>query len=593
MKTYPVKLVPVDLPELRGKPPAKKGKLIVQIARTNCAGAIWRIHDAINAYTQHTCRTITASDTTNGRKYPHDIFLSHVHEVKHLLQKADVIHFHNWVDHESPEMQPYQEILAQKRKVLQYHTEPALLQRSFRRNVITRSDLRTLVIAQKHVRFYPNSIIVPNMVDIFADNLRPAERNNPKLKVIYTPSDTKNYPNYASTCCGKGYSQVMFVLQKLKTEGLIDVTVITDKTWEELMPIKQQHDVCIDECVTGGYHLCSLEALSQGLVTIAWLDEKTQEAIKQVVGRETPLPWENTRQDDLEAKLRHLAKNPAEVREKQAYSRKWMTENWNPTKLVNRFINAYFADSVTVRPTFTVEDKNQGVVAGARVSKAWGDNVLLPVYKVPGIIRPECRALKDAWADRQVIIWGNGPSVAEAVAMKDQEWFKQCKHIGTNAASRLGLPFDAYCIGDKRFVEVPEKREIALRVPGIKVYQSVLRPFLPPDLDASFIETIGRNGFCSDLGVGIYHGYSVVWFALQVALWTGTKNVLLAGCGHDYNSPQPRFYKEAKVSEVDNSLPYILHNYRNLIPLLATAGISIATIGKSRLSDAGVQQKRF
>jgi hypothetical protein len=587
MTNYPVTLMPYNGHETIKVPSKKMGKLIVQIARTNCAGAIWRIHDAINNYTEHTCRTITASSITNGRRYPQDVLLNQPHEVKHLLIKADVIHFHNWIDHEAPEMAQYRHYLAGKRLVLQYHTEPALLQRQFRRDVITRDDITTLTIAQKHQRFYPNSIPVPNMVDIWDFNLLPVPRKNPKLRVIYTPSDLKSYAVYGNTCCGKGYPQVLPVLKKLQAEGLIDFDVITDKTWEELMPLKQRADVCIDECVTGGYHLCSLEALSQGLVTIAWLDEQTQAAIHGIVGHETILPWINIKQTDMESSLRSLVANPAMVAEVKAASRRWMEENWDPKILVKRFFSAYWP-----KPVVPVLKEELGVPAKPGcIDRRWGNcNSLTGQYRIKGTVRQEVQDLAGAWKDNRVIVWGNGPTVAEALELRRQPWFKTTKNIGTNAAALTGLLFDAYCIGDKRFLDVPEKRKIALTVPSIRIYNSVLRPFLPPDLVATYIETIGRDGFCSDLTKGIYHGYSVAYYALQVAVWTGAKDILLAGCGHDYTAPQPRFYKETKVSEIDDTFPRILNNYRLLMPILAQAGISVRTIGKSRLSDAGVKQ---
>lgn len=586
MADYPVTLVPYFGPETQPVPDKKSGRLIVQIAKTNCAGAIWRIHDAINAYTEHTCRTITASDMTNGRKFPHDIFLNQVHEVKHLLARADVIHFHNWIDHESPEMVPFRHLFGGKRLVLQYHTEPALLQRQYRRDVVNRDDITTLVIAQKHLRFYPKSIPVPNLIDIWDSRLAPLPRSNPKPKVIYTPSDLKSYAVYGNTCCGKGYPQVLPVLKKLKVEGLIDFEVITDKTWEELMPIKQRADICIDECVTGGYHLCSLEALSQGLATIAWIDPQTEQAIERIVGHKTDLPWINTQQSDLEARLRHLASHPEIVAKAKVDSRRWMEENWSPQALVQRFVDAYWPKGTVMK------QEPAQVIAPGVIHQRWGHaNQLQRVYQVPGIMLPECKDLAGAWADKRVVIWGNGPSASEAVAMRDQPWFKAAKHIGTNAATKAeGVRFDVYCIGDRRFLEIPEKRQIALNAPGIRIYQSVIRPFLPPGMVASFIETIGRDGFCSDLTKGVYHGYSVAYFALQVAVWTGAKDILLAGCGHDYSGKQPRFYKETIISEIDDTFARILNNYRLLVPALAQMGISVRTIGKSRLADAGVKQ---
>ena len=200
---------------------------------------------------------------------------------------------------------------------------------------------------------------------------------------------------------------------------------------------------------------------------------------------------------------------------------------------------------------------------------------MLPVYNVPGALLPEATALKDAWKDKLVIIWGNGPTVTDALMHREASWFKEAKHIGTNAAALIsGIKFDAYCIGDQRFLQKPEKLEIAKTAPGVRIYQSVLRPLLP-GVQASFVKTIGREGVCSDLTKGIYHGYAVTWFALQVALWTGARSILLAGCPHDYSGPQPRFYPEKIPSDVDNTFPWIIHNYRNLMPILTNLDIRV------------------
>ena len=560
--------------------PIKSGKTIVQVSRTNCAGAIWRIHDAINTYTEYACRTITASDTTNGRKYPCDVLLSHPSEVRKVLTEANVIHFHNWIDHQSLEMAPYRSILARKRKVLQYHTEPAILQKNYRVDVINRNDVVTLVIAQKHARFYPKSIIVPNLVDIWDPMLRPGIVDNHKrlLKVIYTPSDLKTYRDYTNTCCGKGYPETLAILKRLDREGLIKFTVICDKTWEELMPIKRQYDICIDECVTGGYHLCSLESLSQGLVTIGWLDEETKKAIHRVIGKETELPWVNTGINELELTLRRLVKmdiNDLQVLKNRG--RRWMEDNWNPAVLIKHFLNVYgLSGEIPISMPMKINGFHY----------RWERHpTLLPVYQVPGKLLPEALALKNAWQDKRVVIWGNGPTVTEAIEMD----FGDAKHIGTNCAVLLHkLHFDVYCIGDKRFILKPEKLAIAKSAPGIRIYQSLLEGDLWRNR-ISFVETIGNEGFCSDLIRGVYHGYSVVWLALQVALWTGCKDILLAGCGHDYGK-QPRFYAEKVPSEVDQTLPLILNDYRQLMPLFSGIGVRLQTIGKSRLAEAGVPQ---
>lgn len=558
------------IPEVEESMPAKSLN-ILQIARTNCAGSIWRIHDAINAHTEHRCRTITFSNRTNGRLFPHDILMSDARAVTEAIMKADVIHFHNWIDHNAKELMPYRHLLTGKQTVLQYHTEPSLLRRAFPGvNIITRTDIKTLVIAQKHVRFYPNSAIVPNMVNPEHPLLTPINRywmGNEPLRLIFTPSDTKGYADYTNTCCGKGYPEMLPMLKRLEARGIISLRVITDMTWEELMPIKQQHDVCIDECVTGGYHLCSLESLSQGLITLAWLDDQTQDAIHRVVGEKTELPWVNVRINEVEETLTKLRfKSPEEISVMKQAGREWILRNWHPRKLIRHFLDAY---GHVTKPIISVFNRSP----------------VRPIYRQPATIDDSLMQLKGAWSGEKVVIWGNGPSAKNYV----EHDFGNAHHIGTNGILNIRQHFDAYAICDRRFFHTPEKRRIANEAPGIRIFAAHVRDLVSNRDGASFVGTLGMDGFCSDITKGVFQGLSVVWVAMQVAVWAGAREIMLVGCEHDY-SGEKRCYDEGdKPAPVDlANTQRILSNYARLMPILNDAGISLSTIGASALQRAGV-----
>lgn len=555
-------------PEIEESMPGKPLK-IVQIARTNCAGAIWRIHEAINRYSPHSCRTITFSNRTNNRVFQHDILIQNYSEVMKAIREADVLHFHNWIDHNAKELATLRPLMTGKKVVLQYHTEPEMLKRAYPGvDVIKRRDVKTLVIAQKHVRFYPHSYPVPNMVDPDHELLKPlgVHWNNKPLKVIYSPSDTKGYQDYTNTCCGKGYPEMMPILKRLEGRGIIQLTVVTDMTWEELMPLKRKHDVCIDECVTGGYHLCSLESLAQGLITIGWLDDKTQEAIHNIVGTKTELPWLNTHINDLEATLTKLRFSSAEeIAALKAKGRDWIMNHWHPSKLLRHFISAYGEED---RPI---------IISFRRMP-------MLPIYRQPATVDKSLLNIKNAWAGERVIIWGNGPSAKEYV---DQN-FGSARHIGTNAATKLRSEFDAYCISDRRFFHNDEKRSIADNAPGVRVMLAHLRDLVGRKDDVSFLATLGGDGFCSDVSKGVFHGYSVVWVAIQVAIWAGCKDIVLVGCEHNYSNG--RCYEEGKdKAPVDlRNIQRIVANYSRITPILQQAGVLLSTAGPSVLQSAGV-----
>jgi len=563
---------------------------IVQVAATHCAGAIWRLHDVINRYTPHTCRTITPGAVTSGRHYPTDLLFRQKADVRAALASADVVHFHNFIDADHPRMAPYRSLLAGKVQVLQYHTEPALLRRAFRgKDPVRRNDLRTLVIAQKHARFYPQSRPVPNVLDIFDPLLVPDDTRalgDGPLKLIYTPTDRKSYPDYRKTCCGKGYRETLPILRKLQAEGLIELTVADSLAWEKLMPLKRRHDVYLDEVVTGGYHMGSLEALSQGLVTIAHLDRETRELLHRLTGDGAELPWYESTLATLERDLRLLCSlQPAAVRALQERSRQWMESRWNPAEMVGHVLRAYSRAEQPAEPPAARATTVDGPDP-RHVHVTFRPVRLLPVYHRPAELQKDLLELEGAWRDRQVVIWGTGPSALEA----PEVWNDRAVHIGVNGAWHHPRDsFDAYCLSDQRFVREPENRRIACDVPGVRVYLAHMRDVLPQGIAASFVQTLGRDGFCSDLTRGAYHGLSVVWVALQLAFWGGSRDVLLVGCEHDYRRGRPRSYQERRPAPVDvSNWPIIRSNYRRLMPLLARSEVRLRTVGASRLCEAGV-----
>ncbi len=588
----PVAATPVRGTKAEGMAPAigegQKRLRIVQVAKTHCAGSIWRLREVIDRYTPHSCRTVTLGATTQGRRYPTDLLFGQTAAVRRVLARADVVHFHNFIDADDRLMRPFRRLLAGKRLFLQYHTEPRLVRSAFRgKDVVRRKDLRTLVVAQKQARFYPESLPVPNVLDIHDRNLLPddsrAYRGGP-LKLVYTPTDRKSYSDYRTTCCGKGYSETLPILKRLEEEGLIQLSVLDSLSWEQLMPLKRRHDILIDEVVTGGYHLASLEALSQGLITIASLDRETRQTLHGIVGRQTELPWCRSTIKSLETDLRGLcAMDAAEVNALKAASRRWMEENWDPAEMIQHLLRAYQAPAAQPKKARARRRRSR-----RPIHVTFKNTRLLPVYHRRPVIHRSLLELQDAWRQRQVVIWGNGPSASNA----PEVWQRDAVHVGVNAAwPNLRDAFDAYCVSDQRFAQNPDKRRIAGRAPGVRVYLAHMRDVLPKCRRTNYIRTIGRDGFCSNLKRGAYHGLSVVWVALQLALWGGSRDVLLVGCEHDYLQDGMRCYEEEDPSPVDEgNWPIIRSNYRRLMPVLAREKVDLRTAGPSRLQEAGVPQ---
>ncbi len=214
---------------------------------------------------------------------------------------------------------------------------------------------------------------------------------------------------------------------------------------------------------------------------------------------------------------------------------------------------------------------------------------MLPVYDREAAIRQDLLDLRGAWKGRQVVIWGNGPSARDA----PERWQADAAHVGVNASWRdLRDELDAYCISDQRFVNGPEKQRIAEQAPGVRVYLAHMRDVLSDDDGINFVRTVGSDGFCSDLTRGAFHGFSVVWVAMQLAVWCGAEDILLVGCEHTYAAGDPCCYTDSKSTSVefDRTLPFILANYKQLLSVFEDRHIRLRTVGESRLREAGVPQ---
>ena len=194
-----------------------------------------------------------------------------------------------------------------------------------------------LVVAQFQVRLFPEATPVPNAVPIDDKLHTPAEeRLNPLTSVCYSPSNTN--------CRGwddKGYHPTTQAFKRLHRSRIPFADyVVTDTPLRKVLAIKRQCDICIGEVMTGSYHLSSLEALSQGLATIAGLDTKTIDALEKVTGTRKH-PWIVTGPGGLYSELYQLIMCPDFLKAKQIESRQYMERYWDPMRLADIYGAAY------------------------------------------------------------------------------------------------------------------------------------------------------------------------------------------------------------------------------------------------------------
>lgn len=313
---------------------------VVHITENPIAGAPMNLCAALNKWQkgQVECRHIAASDRNENRVFKSDL-LTKVHkreEIADVIAAAHVLHFHNF--YKTQELfKLYPELWAvakKKRRVWQVHSPRATGWMPITEALADTNAVK-LVIGQYHPREWPECKVVPNVIDITDPLLMPIKRDwDAPLKVIYSPSRIR-LPGWDN----KGYDETFPVLQKLVDDSIIAAEIIYDRPHEECLRKRQLGHIAIDEIITGSYHLCSLEALSQGLCTIAGLDDLQVSTLKTLTGANN-LPWLVARKESLERVLR-TASSSAIARSYALDSRGWMEKYWHPRDMTARFVEIY------------------------------------------------------------------------------------------------------------------------------------------------------------------------------------------------------------------------------------------------------------
>jgi hypothetical protein len=274
-------------------------------------------------------RLISEDRVYEGRRYPYDVLMEGDPEpLAQLLEEADLVHYHNWWrEGELFQRHPWAwDLVRAKPSVIQFHSPRA----PWYEAQLREPSLVKLVVAQFHVRQYPECTPVPNAVPIDDPLHRPAWIDNDPPVVAYTPPIVDGEGWY-----DKGYEQTAAVL----AQGFRHL-MVTDTPWEETMRLRQGCDIAVDEVVTGSYHMCSLEALAQGLATVAGLDDLTVDALERVTGTRRH-PWVVARPETLARELSALVADHGYRRAKRQEARAYMERYWNPRALTDRYLEAY------------------------------------------------------------------------------------------------------------------------------------------------------------------------------------------------------------------------------------------------------------
>jgi len=323
---------------------------VVHIALTPLAGSPIRIVRALNAHTTVSARLLTIHHypVELGFSYPMDLrwwVAEEKEEFLGVLEKADVIHLHHWMDLERNALgiDLSQNLKRGQRIVRQFHSNPRFVAQNagLTQQQILEDPLPQLTLPQLHERYYARARIVPNIVPLDEppyNEARPAEED--RLSVYYRPSSYGGA--WSDRWETKGAPEVMRALDWAKAnipKVFVDAEL---KGIPHLEHIRRRAScsVAIDDVVTGSFHLTSLESMAQGLAVICYLDPRQVVALTRFTGCDE-LPFINFAVEELPVVLDVLSRNLPLVRALGERGRRWMETYWHPKTMAEHYVAVY------------------------------------------------------------------------------------------------------------------------------------------------------------------------------------------------------------------------------------------------------------
>lgn len=309
---------------------------ILHLSDTPLSGSPIRISNLLAKHGGVESRHICWKEKIGYRVYDNDLVghLSTLETMRYLIYEwADVLHLHNrWKRQEvfkalgtPPPAKP---------AVIQIHSPRD--SEDFSEEVA--SGIPIACVAQYHPRQWPEcKFIVPNVVDITDDDYKPGLGDGAvsgRAVVSYAPSNTNG-----RGWDDKSYGVVAPVLKRMRLSHEINYQLIQQTPFCDVMRLKKQAAIGVDEISTGSYHLSALEYLAIGVPCFAGVDEQTENVVKDLTGC-LGTPFIRANKESFERKLRAILKDKSWAA-MGIRSREWMDNYWNPKLLVEHYLKMY------------------------------------------------------------------------------------------------------------------------------------------------------------------------------------------------------------------------------------------------------------
>lgn len=273
------------------------------------AGMAITFTNAINRYTEHTCRLITLQDRY-GIDFGKDIHLPDIHdddfsEVEHLLKTTDLFHFHMLSD-ENMHLGPLvvRDYTKGKAILHHHHGHPDFILNVDSFNDKYKKLNRKVVVSTPDLlRITDNATWVPNMVPLNDVHYLPRyDETLPAEPVKICQAPTRKFDKHS-----KEFNSVFDALNRKYLN--LEKVVIERKPHLECLEIKKKCHIIFDH-MRGWFGISSLESLAQGKPVIAGLDDWNIACIKDFTQSEK-IPWQVAcNKEELRKSLNRLIQNP-------------------------------------------------------------------------------------------------------------------------------------------------------------------------------------------------------------------------------------------------------------------------------------------
>lgn len=313
---------------------------ILMILDNDPAGMGIAFCNAINRYTDHTCRIITTQERY-GFDYETDIHIPEIEnddfsEVEQLLRESDIFHFHMLRD-ENSHLGPLviRDYLKGKKILHHHHGHPDYLINANAFNEKYRKLKRKVIVSTPDLlKVADDSVWVPNLVPIHDVQFMPRFEDslpNDTIKICQSP--TRKFHKHTDE-----FKLVMAALEKKHSN--IETVLIEKTPYFDCLGLKRKCNIVFDH-MRGWFGIASLESLSHGKPVIAGLDDWNIRCIMEFTGSQN-LPWIVARNKEaLLAKLEMLI-NDKELRQSSGEeSRRFMENHWTEKHSLSVLIQQY------------------------------------------------------------------------------------------------------------------------------------------------------------------------------------------------------------------------------------------------------------